>query len=105
MYTPPIQGSLPPGGDAFDFAPAYSGEQTTTHQMRFPVAAVEGVPFEIGLKSIANSQGGEGGWVRAKLRFEGLPAGTSITSCKGYRQDQPVPALATSWGRVKAAYR
>jgi hypothetical protein len=34
-----------------------------------------------------------------------LPPGVSVTSCNGYVQDAPVPALSTSWGGLKAAYR
>jgi hypothetical protein len=39
------------------------------------------------------------------FRFVDLPPGWSVTSCKGYREEQPVPTRVASWGRVKAAYR
>ena len=36
--------------------------------------------------------------------FPDLPQGWSVDSCKGYHRDQPVPAIPTSWGSVKATY-
>src|SRR5262249_12277290 len=49
----------------------------------------------------------DGLWIfqDATLTFEGLPAGTSITSCHGYRQDAAVPTSHTTWGSLKARYR
>lgn len=41
--------------------------------------------------------------ITGDLRFRGVPAGYTITSCNGY--DLPVPTAATSWGRLKAHYR
>jgi hypothetical protein len=41
----------------------------------------------------------------AQFVFLDLPPGAVVTSCKGYLQEQPTPAQATSWGNVKAAYR
>lgn len=38
-------------------------------------------------------------------RFVDLPPGWGVTSCKGYVQEQPVPAIPATWGKVKAAYR
>ena len=38
------------------------------------------------------------------LRFVGLPAGAAITSCAGYTAI-PTPAVAATWGGVKAVYR
>jgi hypothetical protein len=38
------------------------------------------------------------------LSFEGLPPGSSITSCNGFYQ-QATQVQVTSWGRVKAFYR
>jgi hypothetical protein len=40
-----------------------------------------------------------------EFRFVDLPAGWSVTSCKGFDQEQPVPARPVSWGSLKAAYR
>ena len=39
----------------------------------------------------------------AVLRFGGLPAGVSVTSCRAYAL--PVPARTTSWGSLKSTYR
>ena len=38
------------------------------------------------------------------IRFLGLPSGVHVTSCQGY-VDPSVPALPSSWGALKAAYR
>jgi hypothetical protein len=43
--------------------------------------------------------------VTLELEFVDLPPGSTVTSCKGYLQEQPVPALTRSWGELKAAYR
>ncbi len=40
-----------------------------------------------------------------RFRFVDLPAGWGVTSCKGYNQEEPVPARPMSWGTLKAAYR
>jgi len=37
-------------------------------------------------------------------RFSGLPAGAHVVSCQGY-VDPTTPALPSSWGALKAAYR
>jgi len=42
--------------------------------------------------------------IHGEISFAGLPAGYSIQSCHGY-VGQPVPALARSWGALKAGYR
>jgi hypothetical protein len=42
--------------------------------------------------------------VRTQFEFVDLPPGTIVRSCKGYLQEQPTPAAARSWGRLKAAY-
>jgi hypothetical protein len=39
------------------------------------------------------------------FEFVGLPPGWGVTSCNGFRQDPATPALARSWGSLKAAYR
>ena len=41
----------------------------------------------------------------ASLRFTGLPPGSSVISCQGYRLDIPTEARRTSWGDLKARYR
>jgi hypothetical protein len=52
---------------------------------------------------------GLSGWpipsANANWTFEGLPPGSSIASCHGYRQEAAVAAQPSSWGALKARYR
>jgi hypothetical protein len=68
------------------------------------VNAVAGTPVR--LRFAVRGEALEG---RAELlgtfRFEGLPAGATIVSCRGYDSSAPVPARAASWGRLKSLYR
>jgi hypothetical protein len=69
-----------------------------------PIAIAPETPFRLA-SSIALSLGQQEAFdVRATLTFSGLPAGSSITSCKGYVEGS-VPARTASWGRLKATYR
>ena len=62
-----------------------------------------GTPFGVALQGFVGYQFGARLW--ARYEFVGLPPGTSVTSCKGFNQEQPVPASLRSWGRLKAGYR
>ena len=61
----------------------------------------------IGLSIDAAATANYIGQVSATLDFEfvDLPPGWEVISCNGYHQGAPVPALARSWGSVKATYR
>jgi hypothetical protein len=60
----------------------------------------------VGLEVEANVFAWNDNAARATVTFEFvLPPGVSVTSCRGYVQDAPVPASPASWGVVKAAYR
>jgi hypothetical protein len=62
-----------------------------------------GTPF--GLEIHGDAQRGYNLINNVRFAFLDLPPGATVTSCKGYRQEQPTPAVARSWGRLKAAYR
>ena len=62
-----------------------------------------GTPF--GLEIHGDAQRGYNLINNIRFAFLDLPPGATVTSCKGYRQEQPTPAVARSWGRLKAAYR
>lgn len=44
------------------------------------------------------------GALTTRLRFSNVPAGARIVSCQGYG-DVDTPIRASTWGRIKAAYR
>ncbi len=82
-----------------------SGWVAWTRQVRMEFTIAPGTPFLVEYKVGATTTWFARALVRSTLRFEGLPPGARIASCKGFLQDAPVPALARSWGQVKAAYR
>jgi hypothetical protein len=80
---------------------------SSTGSITIPLVNRAGHTFELYLAASVGV-GGEfsGGYsVSGSLEFFGLPAGFSIVSCQGLVSDSPVPALRSSWGRVKAIYR
>ena len=103
--TPPIPGAPDPSYVETYFTASATGTETATRQVRLAVNMKAGEPFDIQLSAAVFASGGAGGFSHGRLSFEGLPPGTSITSCKGFRQDAPTPALAKSWGGLKATYR
>jgi hypothetical protein len=72
-----------------------------------PITVDPNTPFPVGVLLVARtyyapiSRGGA--HITGDLRFRGVPPGYAVVSCNGY--DLPVPATATSWGRVRALYR
>lgn len=85
-------------------APATGGTVPTfADSLDFVLPRTAGVP--IGLQIHALIQNGYNDNLVGDFRFIDLPPGANVTSCEGYTQEQPVPALARSWGSVKAAYR
>ncbi len=105
LWVPPVTGGAVPNADNFPFIASAPGEETTTHQLHLSLPVVAGTQLELQTEAYAQCSGGVGGYARAKLSFQGLPPGSTVTSCQGYRQDQPVPTLTRSWGSVKATYR
>lgn len=68
------------------------------------IQANAGEPFRV--VAIAQASGNEiaSGTVVGILGFTGLPAGASVTSCRGFVQS-PAPTLVATWGKLKSAYR
>jgi len=68
------------------------------------IQANAGDPFRV--VAIAQASGNEtaSGTIVGTLSFTGLPAGASVTSCRGFVQSA-APALATTWGELKSTYR
>jgi hypothetical protein len=69
------------------------------------LARTAGAPIGIEIHGVTDVSAPSSAWLVGDFVFLGLPPGATVTSCKGYRQEQPVPARAESWGRVKAIYR
>ena len=105
LFTPPITGGPSPNAVDVFFTASAPGTETATRQALLPMNVKAGVKFEISMTAGVFSSGNAGGYSHGRLSFSGLPPGSSITSCKGFRQDAPVPALPSSWGRMKALYR
>ena len=72
--------------------------------LRVTVAGTAGLAFRL-TSEVGASGRFLGANVTGQLSFEGLPPGTTVVSCQGFRQDFPVPARPTSWGAVKVRYR
>ncbi len=76
-----------------------------THSISVPIAAIAGAEFAVRVELWSDPSSGGTGNAAAVLRFEGLPPGAQLRSCKGYALDVPVAALPASWGRIKSEYR
>lgn len=105
IFIPYFPGAPDPNVDETFFTATAPGTETATRQVRLTFDMKAGQAYEIQLSPAVFTSGNAGGSAHGRLSFEGLPQGSSITSCKGFRQDQPVPALPLSWGAVKASYR
>jgi hypothetical protein len=105
LWTAPIAGAPDPSSVYTDLIASAPGTETATRQLRLAMNFTVGNEYEISLSAGASSSGGAGGSVHARLSFQGLPPGATITSCKGFTQNQPVPTLPVSWGAIKAVYR
>ena len=73
-------------------------------ELELPIASVAGTAFQLRSRYGWSARDGRGR-ANAGLSFSGIPPGSFLRSCQGYRQDGPVAAAATSWGRVKIRYR
>jgi len=72
--------------------------------LTLPIAAISGTPIHVRIAIRAEAFEGRGD-LEGLMEFSGLPPGVHLQSCRGYSSDAPVPARATSWGRLKASYR
>jgi len=77
--------------------------KTISGDLALPLAKLPGEPFTVRYEPMSGTGGGVA-TINGVVSFTELPAGYSIVSCQGYGS-QPVPALPTSWGRLKKAYR
>ena len=107
ILTPLIGGgpNPDPNQDFFSFIASAPGTETVSKRLQFAMNVKAGQGFEIDITAASQSSGNAGGYSHGRLSFEGLPPGSSVTSCKGFRQDQPTPVLARSWGALKGIYR
>jgi hypothetical protein len=69
------------------------------------VQRTAGVPIGIEIRAHSQLNASDSMRLDGDFTFLDLPQGCTVTSCKGYREEQPVPAIPVSWGHVKAAYR
>lgn len=82
------------------------GREPVQGGVELPITIVAGQPVTIerqlwAQKAPGGNHGAEG---IGRLRFSGLPEGARVVSCQGF-QDDPVPTLRRSWGKLKSAYR
>ncbi len=84
----------------------FNGEQTFHDVLELPVTIIAGQPETIGFEIYGhrNPGGNHGSDGTGTIDFAGLPAGASVTSCQGFGS-LATPARASTWGRLKAAYR
>ena len=90
---------------ASSFSGGAVGENSFDRTLSITVAAVAGASFVLRLEVRAHGTEGANAEITGQLRFSGLPAGTSLTSCQGFRQDGPTPTIPSSWGSLKIRYR
>lgn len=79
-----------------------TGSVDTTLTCTLPI--VSGQKWTLG-SSVEEGQGGGTTKWTYDYSFANLPAGAFVTSCQGFRQETPVPALPMTWARCKAMYR
>ena len=74
--------------------------------VRPAAAAPAGAPVQIGfmLEAFRDAGGNNGAHGVGTILFDSLPAGVSVTSCKGYASGT-TSTRATSWGTLKLHYR
>lgn len=84
----------------------FSGRADYHDVLQLPLTIVAGSPETIeyqiwGHRTPGGNHGAEG---TGLIRFQGLPPGAVVVSCKGYGQS-PTPVRPTTWGRLKSVYR
>jgi hypothetical protein len=104
--------SLPGGSMSFDLSagvPGLNGFRlygigSVDTTLTCAISVTPGHEWSLG-SSLDVGQGGGSMKCAYDYSFANLPPGAFVTSCQGFRQDSPVPALAMTWGRCKATYR
>jgi hypothetical protein len=71
--------------------------------LSLPLHVVAGTPFRINYFLQSTPEEAHASLL-GSFMFTDLPAGASISSCRGYSQGA-VPTQPSSWGRIKAVYR
>jgi hypothetical protein len=71
----------------------------------FTLQRTAGAPVGIEIHALSHLTGASSMNLIGSFSFLDLQPGWTVTSCKGYRAEQPVPAVRTSWGSLKATYR
>jgi hypothetical protein len=84
----------------------FSGRADYRDVLQLPLTIVAGSPETIeyqvwGHRTPGGNHGAEG---TGLIRFQGLPPGAVVVSCKGYGQT-PTLVRHTTWGRLKSVYR
>jgi hypothetical protein len=102
--VPALAGDSPASVRTYDAPHNLSAVVAFADSFDLVLTRAAGTPFGLELYVLADVGGYDTG-ADASFAFIGLPPGTSVTSCHGFTQDQPVAALARSWGSVKATYR
>jgi hypothetical protein len=87
--------------------PPYSIGVDSTLVLSMNVTA--GQPFDLHIELTAETRWGGSfsadisAYPGLSLTFSGLPQGTTLTSCQGYRVETPIPSIPTTWSTIKAA--
>jgi len=96
-------GDPPPAQTNVAAPDPYSGMVTYADSLDLSLVRPAGAPTSLEIHALL--QRGYSDVIDASFVFLDLPPGASVSSCKGYSQAQPVPAVVRSWGSVKAIYR
>lgn len=90
----------------FRYVHLYSGSVTYQDEIQILVPITAGTPERIEVRAYGRRDpgGSHGSEADCVLSFTGLDEGVGVTSCKGFA-GTIVPALPTSWGRLKNRYR
>ena len=70
--------------------------------LSLPIQAVAGAPFRMRYSVSSGSECFS--WIEGTFSFDGLPAGATLASCKGFFEEG-VSVRPGTWGSVKALYR
>jgi len=91
------------GGVDTDGKNVFGGSVPARADVAVPIVFISGVPKDVFVELAGSGSADHGTTATATYRFSGLPNGVGVASCRGFVH-APTPAVAASWGRVKAAY-
>ncbi len=83
------------------------GCNSFTQTLTIPITTTAGTHFQIAYQARTYSieAGGGSSSIGGTLSFAGLPPGSIVSSCQGFRQDFIVAVSLASWGRLRLLYR